>query len=182
MLRWATGEIYEGQLSDGVPHGIGKFTYSDQRLYEGHFEGGLKSGNGQLTWPNGNRYVGTFADDVRTGLGKFYWRDGTVYRGQFTGDKMHGYGIKEQVNGQSRFQVWEHGELYQTLDLSEEPRCRMQLQGKFWMFHSDSCVNGRAHGRGTAVSLDGQLVIRGAHLILGKLIAGEYINLQFSDS
>ena len=80
-----------------------------------------------------------------------------------------------------RFQIWQAGELYQTLTLLEEPRCQMVLQEKNWMFHSDSCVNGRAHGRGIAVSLDGQQVIRDAYLILGNLIAGEYINLQIAE-
>ena len=155
-------------------------TYTDQRKYEGQFEAGKKQGEGQMTWSNGNRYVGSFDNDLRTGLGKFYWRDGTVYRGQFNNDKMDGYGIKDQADGSNLFQIWQSGELYQTLTLLEEPRCQMVLQEKNWMFHSDNCVNGRAHGRGTAVSLDGQQVIRDAYLILGNLIAGEYINLQIT--
>lgn len=180
-LRWHTGEVYTGQISDGSPNGFGVFTYLDERRYEGQFEGGKKHGDGQLSWSNGNRYVGRFENDVRTGLGKFYWRDGTVYRGQFANDKMDGYGIKDQADGSDVFQIWQEGELYQTLTLLEEPRCQMQLQDKRWMFHSDSCINGRAHGRGTAVSLDGQQVIRDAYLILGNLIAGEYIDLQIAD-
>ena len=41
------------------------------------------------------------------------------------------------------------------------------------MFRGPDCINGLAHGRGPAVSLDGQLYIPEARFVLGHLVDGD---------
>ena len=49
--------------------------------------------------------------------------------------------------------------------------------GRAWMFSADSCINGLAHGRGVAVSLDGDIVVIDGRFVLGQMVAGELINI-----
>ena len=50
------------------------------------------------------------------------------------------------------------------------------------MFDSDSCINGLAHGRGLAVSLDGDYIVIDGHFVLGRLVEGRPVALKLADS
>lgn len=163
---------------DGVPEGEGIFRWPDGRSFEGQFKAGMKSGYGVLiSARNGNRYEGTFEQDVRSGLGVFQSRDGTVYRGQFADDKMHGYVVKQSPENKLDLQKWQQGELELTIPLVASERCRLVIDGAPWMFESDECINGLAHGRGLAASLDGRRIIEDGRIVLGRLIEGEFERL-----
>lgn len=179
---WATGESYRGSFANGEMHGAGAFSWPDGRAYQGQFVNGRKAGRGEYRLPNGNRYDGQFREDRREGLGTFYWRDGTIYRGQFREDKMHGYGVKQEPEGGMELQHWEQGNLLWRQPLAEEPRCRLRIYGKPWMFRDDACINGLAHGRGLAVSLDGELIVAEGRFVLGHLVAGKAQRLRLADS
>ena len=138
---------------------------------------GKKNGIGNFSWPNGNRYTGSFVDGQREGDGIFFWRDGTVYRGQFQANKQHGYGVKEQPNDLLELQHWRDGEILQAWSIRANELCDFQYMGRAWMFSADSCINGLAHGRGVAVSLDGDIVVIGGRFVLGQMVAGELINI-----
>jgi hypothetical protein len=128
---------------------------------------------GVFHWPNGNRYIGHFEGDARAGIGLFYWRDGTLYRGQFAADKMHGYGVKEAPEGQRELQHWQHGNLISSKPLREVPRCALMIDDKPWMFDAQSCINGLAHGSGSAASLDGERIVVEGRFVLGHLVEGD---------
>ena len=128
-------------------------------------------------WPNGNRYVGEFVDDERTGRGVFYWRDGTIYRGLFSDGRQNGWGIKKQPDGVSEVQLWENGALVESEVVAAVDRCNLQHDGRTWMFRSENCINGLAHGVGLMVSLDGDLVIPNGRSVLGKVVQGDYLEL-----
>ena len=147
--------------------------WPDGRKYEGSFVAGKKSGTGTFEWPNGNRYVGAFANDAREGLGTFHWRDGTVYEGNFEHNKMHGFGVKRTLDGQGEFQQWREGTLVLAQPLVAVKSCRITIDGRDWMFKANTCINGLAHGRGPAASLDGTLYVPAAHIVLGHLVEGE---------
>ncbi len=51
--------------------------------------------------------------------------------------------------------------------------CRMTIDGREWMFQATTCINGLAHGRGPAVSLDGAFYVPAAHIVLGHLVEGD---------
>ena len=150
---------------------------ADGREYQGAFVLGKKNGVGTFSWPNGNRYTGSFADGQREGDGVFFWRDGTVYRGQFLANKQHGYGVKEQPNNFLELQQWQNGEMLRAWSIKANKFCDFQYRSRAWMFSADSCINGLAHGRGVAVSLDGDFVVIGGRFVLGQMVAGELINI-----
>lgn len=178
-FTWHTGEVYEGEFKDGVPHGKGYFSWPDGRNFEGSFLNGMKSGYGVLvSVPNDNRYEGMFERDVRSGLGMFRSRDGTIYRGQFANDRMHGHVVKQIPEGKLELQEWQDGELQKTRTLEASVRCGLQIAGAAWMFESDDCVNGLAHGHGLAARLDGKEIIVDARVVLGHLIEGEIESLS----
>ena len=134
-----------------------------------------------LLLPNGNRYVGQFADDLRSGAGVFYWRDDTVYRGQFAKNKMHGWGVKHQPDGPLEVQRWADGDLVFSQVIFSSQRCQLEHAQTSWMFDAQSCVNGLAHGRGMAVSIDGNLIIPEGHFVLGKVIEGDVLTLPVEE-
>ena len=59
---------------------------------------------------------------------------------------------------------------------------RLVIDGRPWMFESHDCVNGLAHGRGLAVSIDGDGVAPEARCVLGKLVEGRVRPLRLADS
>ncbi len=173
VFTWSNGDRYEGALAHGRRSGSGRFDWASGDSYVGEFLNDELHGQGLFTWLNGNRYSGGFANDQRHGLGVFHWRDGTVFRGRFRANKMHGYGVKEQPDGAMELQQWTDGGLRMRLPLTEDERCGLRLQDRYWMFSSEDCVNGLAHGRGLAASLDGELIIADGRFVLGHLVEGE---------
>lgn len=178
-FEWRSGAIYEGGFENGELHGHGVFTAPDGSSYEGSFLRGARTGQGGFTWPDRSRYYGNFLNGGRHGLGVFHWRDGTVYRGQFQNDRMHGYGVKTQPEGVKELQHWRDGILLSNAPLVEDERCRLRLEGRAWMFRSHSCINGLAHGRGLATSLDGELIVTDGRFVLGNLVEGEIKTIWF---
>jgi hypothetical protein len=59
------------------------------------------------------------------------------------------------------------------MPLAERSNCRLDLDGRAWLFTGNECINGIAHGTGLAASLDGAYVIRDGRFVLGHIIAGE---------
>ena len=180
-FQWANGDAYEGDFDDGEPHGQGTYQYADGRRYRGPVRRGIRQGRGELAWANGNRYTGFFARDQRHGLGHFRWRDGTLYRGRFAFDRQHGPGIKELPNGEYTFEMWNSGDMTAAFPVQAVPRCQLQADGQPWMFESDLCVNGLAHGDGHAVRLDGMAYILDGRFVLGTLVRGEVQSLALDD-
>jgi hypothetical protein len=178
IYQWRNGERYEGTFVNGALQGRGVFIWPDGRRYEGQFAGGRKSGKGVFEWSNGNRYVGEFANDAREGLGTYFWRDGTVYNGNFKNNRMDGFGVKRLPDGMTEFQSWREGELVSSQQLVGVDRCKLTIQGRDWMFDAATCINGLAHGRGPAVSLDGELYSPEAHIVLGRLVEGAILPLR----
>ncbi len=172
-LTWSNGNVYTGEFRANQITGGGRLVWDNQDVYEGEFREGERSGWGTQTWQNGNRYVGEWAANRREGIGAYYWKDGTVYRGEFTANRMHGHGVKSVPDGDRYFQRWVDGELVRETLIAEDARCRMTLDGARWMFTSEECVNGKAHGWGTAVRLDGQAYVVGGRFVLGHMVQGE---------
>ena len=178
VFRWINEDRYEGDFVRGARTGHGQFDWATGERFEGSFVDGDKAGRGTFEWPNGNRYYGDFTDDQRNGLGIFYWRDGTIYRGQFRNDKMHGHGVKQQPDGPMELQRWDDGDLVLNEPLEQNARCRLEIQNRAWMFRSETCVNGLAHGRGLAASLDGELIIVNGRFVLGHFVEGDRQSLK----
>ena len=74
-------------------------------------------------------------------------------------------------------QQWQNGEMLRAWSIKANKFCDFQHRSRAWMFSADSCINGLAHGRGVAVSLDGDFVVIGGRFVLGQMVAGELINI-----
>ncbi|MCY3883320.1 MAG: hypothetical protein OXG24_00200 [Gammaproteobacteria bacterium] len=94
------GNVYEGELRDGIKHGEGTMEWVDGRTYEGDFREGKVHGSGTMSIPNGEVYTGTFDSEVRHGYGKLVLRNGDVYEGSFVSGEMSGKGsLQEEISG-----------------------------------------------------------------------------------
>ena len=173
VLTWGNGNVYTGEFRANQITGAGRLVWDNQDVYEGEFLAGERAGWGTQTWQNGTRYVGEWAANLRDGLGAYYWKDGTVYQGEFTANSMHGYGVKKVPDGDRYFQRWSEGRLVEETVIVEDRRCRVTLDDHAWMFSSDECVNGLAHGWGVAVRLDGDAYVGGGRFVLGHMVEGE---------
>lgn len=75
---------YQGNLENGIPHGMGMMDYYSGLLYVGEFAAGMANGDGMSEDRNtGQKYVGEFMDDAMTGKGIMYYPDGRKERGYF---------------------------------------------------------------------------------------------------
>ncbi|PWA63664.1 phosphatidylinositol-4-phosphate 5-kinase 2 [Artemisia annua] len=93
------GDLYIGSFSGNVPHGSGKYLWSDGCMYEGEWKRGKASGSGKFSWPSGATYEGEFKSGRMEGFGVFTGADGDTYRGSWSCDRKHGYGQKSYCNG-----------------------------------------------------------------------------------
>lgn len=102
------GCTYVGNITNGVPNGVGKKMWSDGAVYVGEFVKGKRTGKGRLMWPNGDFYEGGFVNGAREGIGKFIWSNGDTYEGEFTNGKMTGNGTMIK-NGIKQIGYFENG-------------------------------------------------------------------------
>ncbi|XP_047321480.1 phosphatidylinositol 4-phosphate 5-kinase 1-like [Impatiens glandulifera] len=92
------GDLYIGSFSANVPHGSGKYLWTDGCMYEGDWKRGKASGKGKFSWPSGATYEGEFKSGRMEGFGTFIGSDGDTYRGSWSADRKHGYGVKRYAN------------------------------------------------------------------------------------
>ena len=58
IVKFESGNIYEGNYKNNDEHGYGKFTWADGGVYEGNFEKSAQHGYGKHTWASGQTYQG----------------------------------------------------------------------------------------------------------------------------
>ena len=67
-LQNINGDFYEGEFSEGKPHGLGLYTFRKNNCtYQGAFRAGLYHGQGVETYENGSKYEGEFEAGIRHG-------------------------------------------------------------------------------------------------------------------
>jgi len=108
---------YEGEIVNGIPHGKGKMTYSDDAflfkgsVYEGDWVDGIWHGKGKIIWADGDVYEGDFIDSLSHGKGKMTYTDGSVYEGDWIDDQPHGKGKYTFADGRVYVGDFVEGEL-----------------------------------------------------------------------
>jgi hypothetical protein len=63
--------------------------YSNYLIYEGEYLNGLPHGKGKYIWSNKNQYVGEFKNGKIEGQG-VYTENGVEYKGEFVNGKFRG--------------------------------------------------------------------------------------------
>lgn len=131
------GGTYKGQLSNGVPHGVGCLTLPNGDTYEGQWvNGGLtgqgtiriaetgrreigeynngeRVGRGRIEWVNGERLEGEWNNQGLHGRGTEYFLDRSKYTGMFVNGVRHGCGIITMPDGRKIEYEYLNGELVQ---------------------------------------------------------------------
>jgi hypothetical protein len=100
VVRFPSGDRYEGQLRGGLLDGWGVYYFRNGDRYEGNFREDMKQGYGVLYFRNGDIYKGEFLDDQRHGKGTYVFANGSRYVGEFRSGKRHGRGRYIYEDGQ----------------------------------------------------------------------------------
>lgn len=89
-LTDASGNVYTGNVMNGVYDGQGKMEYSNGEKYEGEWKNGKRNGFGKL-FNGGGRiiYEGQWKEDKRNGQGKSYGLIGNTSIGVFYDDEFY---------------------------------------------------------------------------------------------
>ena len=99
-----THPVYQGQVKDGKPNGLGVIIYPDGDEYVGEWKDDKKHGQGTYTWSDGGKYVGKFKDGRKNGQGTTIYPDGSKYIGEWrNGDMWNGTGYDKNGNIQVKF-------------------------------------------------------------------------------
>ena len=67
----------------GVKNGYGIREYIDGSYYEGDFSNNLFNGEGRYLLKDGDKYIGGFLNNLRHGKGKYTFSDGSYYIGDW---------------------------------------------------------------------------------------------------
>ena len=138
-MRYANGDVYNGDWKDDVRCGNGRFKALKERYeYNGEWENDTFHGKGTLTKSNGQSYTGCFVNGKYEGNGTLKLSGGGRYVGNFENDQYHGRGRLydrsnklvyegEYKNGFKSGHGTEHTELYT---------------------YTGSFLNGKFHGSG----------------------------------
>ncbi|KAF8377025.1 hypothetical protein HHK36_030397 [Tetracentron sinense] len=139
------GDFYDGNFVGNLPHGAGKYLWSDGCMYEGEWRRGKPSGKGKFSWPSGATFEGEFKSGKMNGFGTLSGSDGDTYRGSWNADREHGFGQKSYVNGDFYVGSWK--------------RNLQQGQGRYAWKNGNEYVgewkNGVVSGRGVLIWLNG---------------------------
>jgi len=90
-FTYPNGDVYDGEWQQDQAHGLGVFTAKDLK-YEGQWENDLKHGQAVEAWDDSSSYRGTYVEGQKQGFGVFSWPDGSVYTGEFNVNNVEGEG------------------------------------------------------------------------------------------
>ncbi|XP_007010967.2 PREDICTED: phosphatidylinositol 4-phosphate 5-kinase 6 [Theobroma cacao] len=105
----STGDFYTGQWCDSLPHGNGKFLWTDGCMYVGEWLKGKTMGKGRFSWPSGATYEGEFKSGFMDGKGTYTGSSGDTYKGSWVMNFKHGQGTQSYANGDYHEGEWRRG-------------------------------------------------------------------------
>ncbi|URD72482.1 PIPKc [Musa troglodytarum] len=104
-----SGDFYTGHWIAGIPHGTGKYLWTDGCMYEGEWRFGKTTGRGKFSWPSGATYEGDFKAGFMDGFGTYTGASGETYWGSWSMNLKHGHGKKSYANGDYYDGEWRSG-------------------------------------------------------------------------
>ncbi|KAL6870668.1 hypothetical protein ACP4OV_014516 [Aristida adscensionis] len=104
-----SGDFYQGDLRGELPHGAGKFLWTDGSMYEGSWRRGRASGRGKFSWTSGATYEGDFAGGYMHGHGTYIGELGDTFAGTWANNLRHGRGTQAYANGDVYDGHWRDG-------------------------------------------------------------------------
>lgn len=91
-LQFADGQVYVGDVQNGVRSGHGRNTWKDGQDYTGEWKDNSRNGRGTHVWPDGRKVSGQWEDGHLNGKVYFSWPNGATYDGMVRKGKKHGRG------------------------------------------------------------------------------------------
>lgn len=79
VVEYPNGNVYHGEMKNGMRHGEGFMMYSRGGNYEGRWKNNRKHGEGIRNYKNGDVYRGNFRRGLRDGRGAYRWSGDTSY-------------------------------------------------------------------------------------------------------
>ena len=160
IVKMANGNIYEGQVKDGLRHGKGKYFWVDGGEYDGDWWADAPHGEGKMIYKDGSEYNGSWLFGKLHGKGVLEYNDG-IYDGEFKDGLRHGRGKYTCTLANSNVE-------YDGWWLADTPN------GKGKMIYGDGCnyvkvverdgdkyvgefKDGLRHGRGKYTSANGKV-------------------------
>ena len=101
------GNVYTGEIRNGLRHGEGLFTWKNGETYYGEWEENLKSGHGTYTYENGGVHIGEYKNDLPHGTGERTYSDGKLI-GNWVNGKKHGEFIFRVIGHKDKNKKFEH--------------------------------------------------------------------------
>ena len=152
QVQYPGGEVYEGDLRSGVPHGVGTRTAASGRRYRGQFQHGLRHGAGRMVLASGENLQGHFLGRGNlAGEGTIALQGGGEMTGTFLRGKLHGEGLYRASNGVECKGSFHDSVLsgHATITCPAEARAGKEI---FPAAEYEGAVeNDRAHGEGEVV-------------------------------
>ena len=109
-IYFSNGEIYKGDFNNGEMTGKGTFIFTDKTYYAGEINNGIFNGKGSIKWINGTEYHGNFIDSSLSGKGKMFNNNmGDKYVGNFDKNEFNGSGTYTYQNGDEYQGNFEYG-------------------------------------------------------------------------
>lgn len=98
------GCSYEGEHTNGIPHGSGIMIFPNGNVYEGQFKFGKKDGFGEEDLIGGGKYIGEYKNDFFHGTGTCYYKTGNIVSGAWSNSVLVGVGDYTSASGE-KFKV-----------------------------------------------------------------------------
>jgi hypothetical protein len=109
-IEWPNGDVYEGDVAQGLRHGRGEFTWPSGQTYQGDWLQDQPTGQGSMRFANGNLYEGQIENGLPQGQGAMVYATGDIFKGRFAAGLPDGEGTYTWTNGQRCACQWVKGE------------------------------------------------------------------------
>lgn len=107
-VTWASGDVFEGTLVNGLRHGTGTFVWANGQRYTGDWVQDKSTGRAKVHFVNGDDYEGQVQDGRPQGAGRMRYASGDQFDGQFTQGEPDVRGMYLWRNGQRFEGSWKN--------------------------------------------------------------------------
>lgn len=109
IITFPNGDVYEGQIENGLFHGQGILVWQDGSIYEGNWKKGEKHGKCLEKTADGTFFKGCYKKGLKHGYCSLDFENGDQYDGYFEYDQINNYGIYQWKCGKRYEGEWKNG-------------------------------------------------------------------------
>ncbi len=108
QVTWASGDVFEGTIVNGLRHGTGTFVWANGQSYAGDWVQDKSTGRAKVHFVNGDDYEGQVQEGRPQGAGRMRYASGDQFDGQFTQGEPDVHGAYLWRNGQRFEGSWKN--------------------------------------------------------------------------